>query len=89
MLRTDLITPMVPQGSPFPFLELPLELRWIVYNYYVVDRCTLTPTQIHETILSQRCRPFPVQLSLVCKTIQVEMLDQRRRLKVVPIIRLS
>ncbi|MCJ1286031.1 hypothetical protein MMC26_005373 [Xylographa opegraphella] len=80
---------MVARGPPLPFMELPLELRWMVYNYYIVDHCTLTPTQIHETILPRRSRPLLLPLSLVCKSIQEEMLDQYRHLKVHPIIRLS
>ncbi|MCJ1380795.1 hypothetical protein MMC17_003904 [Xylographa soralifera] len=80
---------MVLRGPPFPFMELPLELRWIVYNYYIVGHYTLTPTQIHETILPERCRPYPSPFSLVCKLVRGEMLDQCRCLKVVPIIRLS
>ncbi|MCJ1290576.1 hypothetical protein MMC34_002116 [Xylographa carneopallida] len=88
VLRTNK-KPIVIQGGPFPFMELPLELRWIVYNYHIVDYCTLIPTQIHETILPKRCRPLPPPLSFVCKSIQEEMLDQYRHLKVVPIIRIS
>ncbi|MCJ1396640.1 hypothetical protein MMC18_009532 [Xylographa bjoerkii] len=81
--------PMLVRGPPFPFLELPLELRWIVYNYYILDHCTLTPGQIHETVLPKSHRPRPPLLSLVCRSVKEEMLDQYRRLKVVPTIRLS
>ncbi|MCJ1315924.1 hypothetical protein MMC15_001244 [Xylographa vitiligo] len=82
-------TPTVVRGPPFPFMNLPIELRWIVYNYHIIDYCTITPTQIHESILPRRCRPLPPPLSLVCKSIQREMRDEFRRLKAVPIIRLS
>ena len=61
---------------PLPFMFLPLEIRLQVYRIYLVDRYTLSPTEIHEMVLDSRHRTkSSAEILRVSKTVNGEVRD--------------
>ena len=61
---------------PFPFMFLPVELRIKVYEIYLTDRYTLSPTEIHEMVLDSRHRTkSSAEMLRVSKTLNAEVRD--------------
>ena len=58
----------------FPFMFLPVELRIQVYQIYLTDRYTLSPTEIHEMVLNSRHRTKrSPEILRVSKTVNAEV----------------
>ena len=62
--------------QPFPFMDLPVEIRLQVYKHYLHDRYSLSPAEIHEMVLDSHHRSKrPAEILQVSKAVNAEVMD--------------